>query len=337
MYDLRSDTLTQPTTAMRNFMMSAEVGDDVYEADPTIKALERKAAQLTGFEDALFVLSGTMGNQLAIMCHTKKGDGVLMHTHAHVNRYEVGATSLLSATYPMLVTNDTGYLSAIDIEQHAYKDDIHTPKISCVVLENALGDGRVVHASTMQSTVAKAHTYGYRVHVDGARIFNAAIALQTCVQSCYAQADSLMFCLSKGLGAPVGSLLCGSKAFIAQARKYRKMLGGGIRQGGFLAAAGLYALDHHISRLQDDHDMANAFAQTLLAFEYEVKVHHRDINMVFFKIKPSISEVDWLTRARDFDLIIPGSHNGWIRIVTHIDITQNALHQFKRFLTAIEK
>lgn len=337
MYDLRSDTLTQPTSAMRSFMMAAQVGDDVYEADPTIKQLESKAAHLTGFEDALFVLSGTMGNQLAIMCHTAKGDAVLMHTNAHVNRYEVGAISLLSAVYPILVTNDAGYLSGNDIAQYRNKDDIHIPNISCVVLENALGDGRVIDVKTMKIAILRAHANGYRVHIDGARIFNACTALNVSVDAWCRNADSMMFCLSKGLGAPVGSMLCGSKAFIAKARKFRKMLGGGIRQGGFLAAAGIYALENHIVRLKDDHEMANAFAQTLLEFGYEVKMQHRDINMVFFKCKPSIEEQDWIACAKTFGLVIAPSYLGWIRIVTHIDITQAALHQFRSFLAAYEK
>ena len=191
MYDLRSDTLTQPTSAMRSFMMAAQVGDDVYEADPTIKQLESKAAHLTGFEDALFVLSGTMGNQLAIMCHTAKGDAVLMHTNAHVNRYEVGAISLLSAVYPILVTNDAGYLSGNDIAQYRNKDDIHIPNISCVVLENALGDGRVIDVKTMKIAILRAHANGYRVHIDGARIFNACTALNVSVDAWCRNADSM--------------------------------------------------------------------------------------------------------------------------------------------------
>lgn len=337
MFDLRSDTVTQPTEAMKRAMMSAEVGDDVYEDDPTIKLLERYVAQISGYEDSLFVLSGTMGNQIAIMCHTNKGEAVLMHQHAHINRYEVGAISLLSSVYPILVDNECGYLRKDDVLSNARQENIHYPTLSCVVVENALGDGRVVGVESMYDTVSQAHHLGYKVHMDGARIFNASVSLNSDIKTLSANADSLMFCLSKGLGAPIGSMLCGSKDFIKRARRFRKMLGGGIRQGGFLAAAGLFALEHHVARLKNDHILADHFASILISFGYEVRLENRDINMVFFKLKSHQNEDSWITIAKEFDLILSRSSYGWMRIVTHLDITNEALLHFKRFLTEIEK
>jgi threonine aldolase len=334
MFDFRSDTVTRPTQAMKEAMMNAQVGDDVYGDDPSINALERYVAYLTGFEDALFVVSGTMGNQLAVMCHTSKGESVLMHKHVHINRYEVGAIGLLSSVYPKLIENEIGYLRKEDLILNFTPDNIHFPKISTIIVENALSDGRVVDMSTMNEVITQAHQYGYKVHMDGARIFNACIALNVDIKDITNQADSLMFCLSKGLGAPVGSLLCGSKAFIAQARRYRKMLGGGIRQGGFLAAAGHYALEHHILRLKEDHQRAQEVADMLVQFGYEVLSDHRDINMVFFKLKPDQDEASWCAKAKEFNLLISGSSYGLMRIVTHLDIDDEALMLMHQFLSS---
>jgi threonine aldolase len=335
MFDFRSDTVTRPTQAMLEAMTSAKVGDDVYGDDPSINELERLVAHLTGFEDALFVVSGTMGNQLAVMSHTSKGESVLMHKHVHINRYEVGAIGLLSSVYPKLVENKVGYLRKEDIVQHFTPDNIHFPRISTIIVENALGDGRVVDIHTMNEVIAQAHEYGYKVHMDGARLFNASVALNEDIKNIIGHADSLMFCLSKGLGAPVGSMLCGSKAFIAQARRYRKMLGGGIRQGGFLAAAGQYALQHHVSRLKEDHQRAQKIADMLVSFGYEVLMDHRDINMVFFKLKPGQDEIKWCKQAKEFNLLISGSSYGLMRIVTHLDINDEALMHMHQFLSSL--
>ncbi len=332
MFDFRSDTVTRPTKEMKNAMMNAVVGDDVYEDDPTIKALENYVAQITGFEASLFVLSGTMGNQLAVMCHTQKGEAVLMHSNVHVNQYEVGAISLLSSVYPKLVHNESGYLSASDIIKYRGVDNIHFPKVSLVVVENALGDGRCLDSTIMNQTIQQAHDFGYKVHMDGARIFNAKIATNVSLKQLIGDADSLMFCFSKGLGAPVGSMLCGSKEFIAQARRYRKMLGGGIRQGGILAAAGIYALTHHVERLKEDHQRAEIIARMLQDLNYEVRINHTDINMVFFKLKENQNEGEWIKNATDFNLIFSSSTHGWLRLVTHIDIDDEAVMKLHQFL-----
>lgn len=332
MFDFRSDTVTRPTKEMKDAMMIAEVGDDVYEDDPTIKALENYVAQITGFEASLFVLSGTMGNQLAVMCHTKKGEAVLMHSNVHVNQYEVGAIGLLSSVYPKLVHNDSGYLRASDIIKYRGVDNIHFPKVSTVIVENALGDGRCLSSDIMKQTIQQAHDFGYKVHMDGARLFNAHTATHESLKSLIGDADSLMFCLSKGLGAPVGSMLCGSNEFITQARRYRKMLGGGIRQGGILAAAGIYALTHHVKRLKEDHQRAEVITKMLMDLNYEVKAGNRDINMVFFKLKENQNEVDWIRSALDFGLIFSPSTHGWLRLVTHLDINDEAVMKLQQFL-----
>lgn len=336
MFDFRSDTVTRPTTAMKEAMMVAEVGDDVYEDDPTIKELENYVAHITGFEASLFVLSGTMGNQLAVMTHTQKGESVLMHSNVHVNQYEVGAIGLLSSVYPKLVYNETGYLDAVDIIKYRGVDNIHFPKVSMVIVENALGDGRCLDSVIMNQTIQQAHSFGYKVHMDGARLFNAHVSIQESLRSLIGNADSLMFCLSKGLGAPVGSMLCGSKEFITQARRYRKMLGGGIRQGGILAAAGLYALNHHVDRLKEDHLRASQITKMLQDLKYEIKLNNRDINMVFFKLKEYQIESDWIKKALDFDLIFSSSTHGWLRLVTHLDINDEAVMRLQQFLLSQE-
>lgn len=202
------------------------------------------------------------------------------------------------------------------------------------MVENALGDGRVVSINDMNDVIQQAHSDGYKVHMDGARVFNAHIALQAPLKHVIGQADSLMFCLSKGLGAPIGSMLCGSKSMIAQARRYRKILGGGIRQGGILAAAGLYALEHHVDRLIEDHHHADLIAHHLVDAGYEVRFAHRDINMVYFKLQPNHNEKQWLHDARDFDVLLSPSTQGWLRLVTHLDINDEAIMRFIQFINA---
>ena len=332
MFDFRSDTVTRPTKDMKEAMISAEVGDDVYEDDLTIKKLEQIAAQITGFESSLFVLSGTMGNQLAVMTHTQKGEAVLMHDHVHVNQFEVGAIGLLSGVYPQLVKNEIGFITSEDILKNHRLSNIHFPKVSTMIVENALGDGRCLNSTIMKQTIKQAHDFGYKVHMDGARLFNAHVAIQEPLSDLIDQADSLMFCLSKGLGAPVGSMLCGNKEFIAQARRYRKMLGGGIRQGGILAGAGIYALNHHVDRLKEDHRRAEIIASMLQNFGYEIKINHRDINMVFFKLKKNQGEIKWIEDAHNFGLIFGSSTHGWLRLVTHLDINDEAINNFQQFL-----
>src|SRR5690554_2964174 len=266
--DFRSDTVTKPTNKMRTAMMNALVGDDVYGDDPTVNELETLAAQITGFEDALFVTSGTMGNQLAIMTHTNRGDEILVGKEHHIINHEVGAMAVLSSVN-VRVINKT-ILDCESVVSSIRRDNIHFPKTSLLCLENALSNGQVVDQETFRGLIDCAHDHNLSVHVDGARIFNAAIALNTSVNDLVSKADSMMFCLSKGLGAPIGSILVGNTNFIQRARKYRKMLGGGLRQAGVIASCGIVALKEMIERLQEDHDNAKALASYL---------NHKDINV----------------------------------------------------------
>ena len=253
MIDLRSDTFTFPTKSMREAMATAEVGDDVFQEDPTVKKLETLAAEKTGKEAALFVPSGTMGNLISVLSHCGRGDEILLGDKSHISLYEVGGVSALGGVHPRtLPNNDDGTISIEILEKGIRHPDIHSPPTRLICLENThnLCQGSPIHPEYMMSVWNLAKKYGLKIHLDGARIFNAAVALKMPVSKLTEKVDSVMFCLSKGLSAPVGSLVCGSAEFIDKARKARKMLGGGMRQAGHLAAAGIISLVNLVDRLQ---------------------------------------------------------------------------------------
>ena len=283
--DLRSDTVTLPTPAMRRAMAEAEVGDDVYEDDPTVNALQRRAAALMGKEAALFVASGTMGNQVAVMTHTHRGDEMIASSHCHIVHYEYGSPARLSGVCYALVDRPDGLVTAGDIRRLARPEgDPHFPRTGLVCLENALCSGEVAPLEVLRDAYDEARARGIPVHLDGARIFNAALALGVQARQIAACADSVMFCISKGLCAPVGSLLCGSKDFIRRARANRKALGGGMRQAGVLAACGLVALDEMLPRLGEDHENARYLAGQLNTIPgLYAELARVRINMVFWK------------------------------------------------------
>jgi len=262
--DLRSDTVTKPTPEMRKAMAAAEVGDDVMGEDPTVNRLEATAAEIMGKEAALFVTSGTMGNQVAVLSHTERGNEVILDDQSHIYYYEAGAPAMLSGVQLRPVGGMHG-LDAVTLVENAIREDnIHFPKTALICLENThnRGSGSVMLPEKMQEIYLLARERGLAVHVDGARIFNAAAALG-CEPTVFTKwCDSIMFCLSKGLGAPVGSILAGNKEFIARARRFRKALGGGMRQAGVLAAAGLVALNS-VPRLAEDHERAKILASSL--------------------------------------------------------------------------
>ncbi|GAB6159234.1 low-specificity L-threonine aldolase [Desulfotomaculum varum] len=262
--DLRSDTVTLPTEEMRAAMAGAKVGDDVYGEDPTVKELEATAASLVGKEAALFIPSGTMGNQLAVLTHTERGDEVILDNEAHIYYYEVGGPAMLAGVQLRPINRLLSEQGASALRQALRPADLHFPRTSLVCLENTFnrGGGTVLSPRVMAEIYNLARQQGLRVHLDGARIFNAAVALNMDVKAFTCYCDSLMFCLSKGLAAPVGSLLAGSRDFIQRARKYRKALGGGMRQAGVLAAAGLLALKM-VDRLAEDHSHARRLAEGL--------------------------------------------------------------------------
>lgn len=283
--DLRSDTVTQPTKEMRTAMMNAEVGDDVYGDDPTVNRLEELAAARMGKEAAMFVPSGTMGNQISIMAHTGYGDEIIATPHAHLVHYECGAPARLAGVSYALADNPDHMIYPEDVRRLVRPEgDLHFPHTSLLCLENALCDGNVVPLAAMQATSMAARELGLAVHLDGARIFNAALALGADVKELAACADSVMFCVSKGLCAPVGSLVCGSETFISKARRMRKLLGGGMRQAGVLAACGIVALEKMIPRLAEDHENAKYLACRINQVKgLEADLERVKINMVFWK------------------------------------------------------
>ena len=264
--DLRSDTVTQPTPDMRRAMAQAEVGDDVYGEDPTINELEARAAEMMGKEAALFVASGTMGNQLAVMAHTDgRGEEIILEEESHIFMYEGGGVALLAGCQTKTIPGVQGRLDPQAVEAALRPDNIHFPRTRLLCLENThnRAGGTVLTVAQTEALAAVAHRAGVLVHLDGARVFNAAVALGVPVEQVVAPVDTVQFCLSKGLCAPVGSLVAGPRAFIEEGRRIRKVLGGGMRQAGILAAAGLIGLTEMVDRLAEDHDNARTLAEAL--------------------------------------------------------------------------
>lgn len=337
--DLRSDTVTQPTAAMRQAMLNAEVGDDVYQDDPTMQLLQQQAAAMLGKEAALFIPSGTMGNQLAIMTHTRRGDEIITNAHGHIIVHEAGALAVISQVNTHQIINDTDMVYPQDIIDGKRPDDIHAPRTALVCMENALSNGTVVPLSIMQKNYHTAKALGLKVHLDGARIFNAAIALNTDVKELAACADSVMFCISKGLCAPIGSLLCGDEAFIRQANRNRKLLGGGMRQTGVLAACGLIAINDMTKRLDQDHALAKYLAAQLHKLNgIELDETKVQINMVFFQIAiPNFDHAGFTAYLFEKGIKTNPVDNGSYRLVTHNDIHKEdadyALKTIAEYLT----
>jgi threonine aldolase len=323
--DLRSDTVTRPTQAMRQAMATAEVGDDVLGEDPTVNLLQEKMASLLGKEAGLFVPSGTMANQVAIKTHIHPGDEIIIDQEAHIFYYECAATAVISAGQLRCLPGKNGILSAETIERAIRPPDIHQPPSRLICLENShnRGGGSVYPLADLAAIAELASARGLRIHLDGARLFNAALASGTGAAELAGWADSVSVCLSKGLGAPAGSVLCGSAEFIGAARRFRKMLGGGMRQAGILAAAGIYALDHHLERLSEDHARAKRLALGLaripgLRIDPETVV----TNIVIFDVAGtglSAAAVEKRLAAEGV-LVIPFGP-ATVRAVTHLDVS----------------
>lgn len=325
--DLRSDTVTQPTGEMRRAMAEAAVGDDVYGDDPTMNRLETLAAEMAGKEAALFVASGTMGNQLAIMTHTRRGDEVICGRRSHIFEHEVGAAAVLSGVLLNTVECPQDILTPELIEQAIRADDIHCPPTTLLCVENALATGGVVPVETMRANYALAKSRGLKVHMDGARMFNAALALGVDVRELTQNTDSVMFCLSKGLCAPVGSILAGDADFIARARKNRKILGGGMRQAGFLAAAGIVAIEKMTGRLAEDHENARYLGELLSQIPgVRVFFDRLQINMVFFEMDAPEALLRSLKgKMAEKGIILNVEPAGEQRMVTHHGVTREDL------------
>lgn len=322
--DLRSDTVTLPTEEMRTAMQYAEVGDDVYGDDPTVAKLEALAAKLVGKEAALFVPSGTMGNQLAVLTHTKRGDEIILEEHCHIMEHEVGAAALISGVQTRTIKGIHGVLQEKDVLAAIREDDLHYPETGLICIENALSNGKVISVKHMKAIYEIGRKHNIPVHLDGARLFNAAASLNVDVREIADCADSVMFCLSKGLCAPVGSILAGKKNFIEKALKNRKLLGGGMRQAGVLAAPGIIALEKMAKRLGDDHANAKYLAEKLSALEhFDVLEDYLDINMVFFTIEGNFITSDTLVdKLFEKGIKINPIEGGLYRFVTNNDITK---------------
>ncbi len=320
MMDFRSDTVTKPTEEMRKAMFEAEVGDDVYGDDPTVNELEKLAADLLGKDAALFVPSGTFSNQLAIMTHTRRGDEVIVLEDSHILLHEAGAAGLLSGVNLRAARSYIGDYDLNELKRLYREDDIHHPVTSLICLENAHGNGKVIDLLHMKEVYEFANSRDVSVHLDGARIFNAATFLGEDVKEIAKYADSVSMCLSKGLCSPVGSILLGDKDFIKKARRNRKKMGGALRQAGVLAACGIVSLEKMTKRLYEDHDNANYFA--LLADEIEeieIEWDRCDINMIFFKSSLDLELEEELAKR---DILINPQEFGEYRIVMHNGITR---------------
>ncbi|MDD2481141.1 MAG: low-specificity L-threonine aldolase [Lutispora sp.] len=322
--DLRSDTVTMPTVEMRKAMFEAEVGDDVYGDDPTINALEKLSAEIVGKEAAMFVPSGTMGNQLGVMTHTFRGDEVILGENAHIAVHEVGATAVLSGVQLRTIKSSDDILYPELIQKAIRFDDIHEPRTGLICLENALANGTVVPLDVMKKIFEIAKHHQIPIHLDGARLFNAATALGVSAAQIVQYTDSVQFCISKGLCAPIGSMLAGTKAFINKARKNRKLLGGGMRQAGILAAAGIIALEKMTKRLEEDHENARYLGKRLLEIPgVELDLEKIHINMVFFKLnRPSFNPDVLVSKFFEKGIKINGEEGGLFRFVTNNDVSK---------------
>jgi threonine aldolase len=322
--DLRSDTVTKPTPEMRRAMAEAEVGDDVFGEDPTVNRLEAVAAERLGKQAGLFVLSGTMGNQVSLMAHTQRGDEIILDENSHIFNYEVAALAVLSGLQPRTLRGQHGILEPEDVRQAIRPPNIHYPKDTLVCVENThnRGGGTVYPMETLREIRRIAAENGLAVHMDGARMFNASVASGTSVRDLAAQADSVTFCLSKGLAAPVGSVVVGTRAFIDRARRARKMFGGGTRQAGILAAAGLVALETMVDRLREDHENARVLAEGLAALPgVVIDRQHVQTNIVVFTLRRQDLEAAGLIgKLAEQGIKAFSVSRDSIRMVTHKDV-----------------
>jgi len=333
--DVRSDTVTWPTETMRAAMAAAEVGDDVYGDDPTVNELERLAAEMTGKESALFVPSGTFGNQLALFTWCPRGTEVILGEQCHIIQHEAGAASVIAGVQTRPVNAPDGILPLEQIEARIRGSDIHYPPTSLICLENAHSSGRVIPLDYMKEVAALARRHRLPVHLDGARLFNAATALGVSASDIADQVDSVMFCLSKGLCAPVGSMLAGPREFIEKARRKRKIMGGGMRQAGILAAAGLVALREMTRRLGEDHANARYLAEKLASIPgLKVDRSALDINMVFFTLPEGVDGESFAARLRAQGVLINPPEAGLCRFVTHYWIRREDIDRLAELVAA---
>jgi threonine aldolase len=337
--DFRSDTVTKPTAAMREAMRRAPVGDDVYGEDPTVNELQDCSADLLGFEDSLFVCSGTMGNLVSLMTHCNRGEGVLMGVNSHTWKNEAGNSAYIAGVMPYPLDDTSGCPSIESIhESYQSSDNIHRAHTALLTMENThnAAGGIPIDTKTFGAVAAEARSMGMKVHLDGARIFNAAVYFQVDVKEYSSHADSVQFCLSKGLGAPMGSVLCGSGKFIERARKIRKAIGGGLRQSGIMAAAGLVALRDMRDRLREDHNNAAALADLLAEIGVDVENTPRRTNMVYFNLRKDLCNASELAAAcSERGLLIGLAGERRVRMVTHVGLDDASVRNAARIIKEV--
>jgi len=335
MIDLKSDTVTKPTPAMLEAIMSADVGDDVYKEDPTVNLLEKRLAKLFGKEMALFFPTGSMANQAAIKLHTQPGEQLICDKWAHVYNYEGGGASFNSGVSCKLIDGHRGMITAKQVVENINPPDFyHSPLTSLVCLENTTnkGGGACYDFEEIKQIREVCDEHNLGLHLDGARLFNALVAKGESPKQYGEVFDTISVCLSKGLGTPMGSVLIGDEKLMNNAMRVRKVLGGGMRQIGFMAAAGLYALENNVERLAEDHQRAQELAKTLSEQAYVKEVEPVETNIIIFYLTEGISEVDFLKRLEDCGVIISGMGQGKLRIVTHLGYTQEMHETFTQVL-----
>lgn len=334
MIDLRSDTVTRPSAAMREAMANAEVGDDVWGDDPTVNLLQEKCKELTGKPAALFVTSGCMGNQLAIKSHTNPSEEIIAEWDSHIVKYEIAGPSFISGVQVMPLKGVHGVMDPGEIEAHIRPDWYHYPKTSLVCIENThnRAGGTVYPLDEIKRVSKVCRDNNLKLHLDGARIFNASVESGVSVKDYAAQADSITFCFSKGLGAPIGSILCGDEDFITRAHKFRKILGGGMRQAGIIAAGALYAIENNVERLKDDHKNAKHFADEISKLPYVViDMESVQTNIVVFNTTRDAAKIKDVLEGKG--VLVTNEGKDRMRAVFHMDVsaeqTEQAIEIFK--------
>ncbi len=334
-YDMRSDTFTKPAQAMREAIMSAEVGDDVYQEDPTVNKLEKRAAEITGKEAAIYVTSGSMGNLIALYINGGRGNEVLAHRNSHIIEHEVGSPAAIAGVLPIGLDGERGLLDPAEIKKHLFPRDYAMASVGLIEVENTT-NGTCYPIQTLKEIAALAAEHNIPVHMDGARLMHAVIALNVSAKEICKYVDTVSFCLSKGLGAPVGSMLCGSSEFILKARKVRKMLGGGMRQSGILAAAGLYALDNNIRRLAEDHTNAARISEALASTSWaEIDPGMVETNIIIFNTPGTDAELI-VERLGAAGILCFSVGPDAIRMVTHLDISHEDTDEICRIIRELD-
>ncbi|CAN5664987.1 low-specificity L-threonine aldolase [soil metagenome] len=321
--DLRSDTVTKPSKGMLDAMLNAAVGDDVYGEDPTVNELQKRCAELTGKEDALFVPTGVMGNQLAIKAHTIQGDEVIVESESHILNYETGAASIISNVQLLPVQGEMGIMYADQIKKVTRPNDYYFPVTRLICMENThnRAGGIIIPIDLIKEICAFAKENNIKMHLDGARIFNSCVETGISIKEYSSYFDTINFCFSKGLGCPIGSILCGDKDTLIMAHKWRKIIGGGMRQAGFIAACALYALENNIDRLKEDNDKAKAFSKIISEIDWiNIDPEMVQTNIVVFSSSKFTKE-EILTKLADKGILLSSGSYDNIRAVFHLDVT----------------